>query len=172
MSKPKNTTPTARLRPWLHPGEMLDARRAVELAGLLRAGGGDEILYRIFDAPKSAPPAASRLRRILGTDFHVRVAYDLTPSGRERGLVYARARKAGEPMFSKRRLRMDPDHWLTLDQAADRLGVSTEWLRTEYLNTGVLARHKYARRVVVRTEDVDRLNRERARGGLFGRPRA
>lgn len=171
MSTPFSTPPTARLRPWLGRGELLDARRAVELAGLLRAGGGDETLFRVFDAPKSAPPAASRLRKILGTDFHVRVAYDLTASGRRRGLVYARARKAGEPEFSKRRLRMDPAQWLTLDQAADRLGVSTEWLRSEYLNTGLLARHKYARRVVVRTEDVDRLGRQRARGGLFGKPR-
>lgn len=150
-------SPVKRQKPYLARNDRLSAERAVELAKRLRQLGGEELFVRQLPSAASAGPAATALRRTLGTDFYVR---------RDGAALYARARKAGEPELNLRRLRMGAE-WMTLAQAAEALGITQEWLRSEFLNTGRLVRYPFGTRVVVKTADVETLKDRKLPGGAI-----
>lgn len=144
-------------RPWLRPGDRLDPTRVRELIDVVRRLGGDELLVKRTEDPASAGPIASRMRRVLGTDFYVR------RSGRS---IWVRARRSGEPELRKHKLRMGPE-WMTVPAAARRLGISEVWLRRHYMNAGHIDRYRFGTRVVVPTDQVEELRGELAPGGAI-----
>lgn len=133
--------------PWLDTDERLDIAKVRQLIDELRRRGGRELWLRSYDSPLSAGPTATRIRRILGSDFYVR---------RTGGDIYARARRVGEPPIKLRKIRLG-ETWVTLEQAAEMLDMSSQWLRIHYLNTGKLKRYRFGTRVVLRREDVNAL---------------
>lgn len=144
-------------RPWLAPHEHLDAEKARELITLVRRMGGEELLVRTFDTSAPAGPAATRLRRVLGTDFYVM---------RRDNEIWVRARKAGEPELSRRRIRTGTD-WMTVVQAAERLSMTQQWFRAQFLAKGVIPKYRFGTRVVVKRADVEALAQDHAPGGAF-----
>ncbi len=118
---------------------------------------GEEMWLRHYDEPTCAGPTASRMRGYLGPDYYVR---------RCRGDVYVRARRVGEPPIKLRKVRLGRE-WMTMPQAAEFLGITQQWLRTEYVNKGRLTKYKFGTRVVVRVEDVKRIAKRRKPGGSW-----
>lgn len=142
--KPSNVT---HVEPFLITEERLDAERVRELIAALRRLGGEELLVKAVNTPGAAAVAASRLRRVLGTDFVIRTDYSR---------VFARCRLSTEPEFKGRKMRRTDD-WMTYRQAADALGMTTYWLKVAYVDKGLLVRHRYSSRVVFARADVEAL---------------
>lgn len=133
----------------------LDAQTVRELIDELRRLGGAELLVKRASDNASARPMATRLRRVLGPNFYV------TAAGNE---IRVRARRSGEPEIQGKRLRMGKE-WMTIRQAAVKLGMTEQWLRSQYLKTGKIAKYHFGSRIALRTEDVAAVYRELHPGG-------
>jgi hypothetical protein len=138
-------------------GERVDHRAVRIMVEVVRKAGGELVCIREHNTVRSTGPAATRLREIFGPDFYVE---------RDGRRLLARARRRGEPQLFRRKLRMGPE-WMTLDQACERLGITSQWIRRRYLGTALLPRYKVGSRVVLKTADVEAIAATLVPGGVW-----
>ena len=145
--------------PILGWGDRMGAQASLYIDRLLREAGGEFLLIRKYRDRSSAAVSATRVRDLLGPNFYVEV--------RNKGEIWARARRIGEPVVYKRKVKVS-EEWISVKHAAERLEITTQWLRTNLVNRGFLRKYVFQGRVVFKREDVERLHAQKFNGKVGG----